>query len=165
MPNQLGGADTGGAHTGADTIVTYPADVSSGATSVPPPTFPPGRYGRRRERHPAPRWALPLLIGAVLAIALAAAISGYRNQHRLVQVTVVRFVTGADQVRVTFQVVRPDRTPVDCLVRARNRQGAEIGRAMLRLPAGPRQVTVTSTLPTRGRPVTGEVPGCSAVRD
>lgn len=128
------------------------------------PTFPPGRYGRRRERRPTPRWIVPVLLGAVIAGALALAVTGYRNQYSAVQVSVLRYTAGPGQVRVTFQISRPDGAPVNCLLRARDREGAEIGRALVRVPAGKHQVIVTRTLPTRGRPVTGEVLGCSAVR-
>jgi hypothetical protein len=131
---------------------------------VTAPRFPPGRYGRRRERAAAPRWIVPALLCAVLAGALGLAVTGYRNQQGDVQAAVRSFSAGPAEVRVTFDVTRPDTRAVDCLVRARDRQGAEIGRALVRVAGGRRQVTVTHTLPTRGRPVTGEVFGCSRVK-
>jgi hypothetical protein len=131
---------------------------------VTAPTFPPGRYGRRRERRPASRWLVAVLLCAVLAVALGLAVTGYRNQHRDVEAAVRSFTAGPAQVRVTFELTRPGTGPVNCLVRARNRQGAEIGRALVRVPAGRQTVIVTYSLPTRGRAVTGEVLGCSPVR-
>ncbi len=145
--------------------MAYPAGfLSRDQTPVTAPTFPPGRYGRRRERGPAPRWIVPVLLCAVLVGALGLAITGYRNQSGGVQAQVRSFAVGPAEVRVTFDVNRPDSEPVQCLVRARDRQGAEIGRALIRVPAGRRHVTVTHTLPTRGRPITGEVLGCSPVK-
>lgn len=105
-----------------------------------------------------------MLLCAVLAGALGLAVTGYRNQNRGVQAEVRSFVVGPAEVKVTFDVNRPDGEPVQCLVRARDRQGAEIGRALIRVPAGRRHVVVTHTLPTKGRPNTGEVLGCSPVK-
>jgi len=134
-------------------------------TRVTAPTFPLGRYGRRRERGPAPRWIVPALLCAVLAGALGLAVTGFRNQSSAVQAEVRSYAVGPAEVRVTFDVTRPGGEPVQCLVRARDRQGAEVGRALVQVPAGRRQVTVTHTLPTRGRPITGEVFGCSPVKN
>jgi len=107
---------------------------------------------------------VPLLLCAVLGGALGVAVTGFRNQNRGVQSEVRSFVVGPAQVEVTFDVNRPNGDPVQCLVRARDRRGTEIGRALIRVPAGRRHVVVTHTLPTRGRPNTGEVLGCSTVK-
>jgi hypothetical protein len=65
-------------------------------------------------------------------------------------------------VVITFEVTRPAGRAVSCVVRARSRDGAEVGRAVVPVPAsgGNGSVVVTHALPTRARPVTGEVEGC-----
>jgi hypothetical protein len=80
------------------------------------------------------------------------------------QVTVLSVTDiGDHQVTVTFEVRKPAGESALCTVRARNRAGAEVGRAEVQVPAGAAEETrsrVTYTLRTTERPVTGEVPGC-----
>ncbi|MDQ6874338.1 MAG: DUF4307 domain-containing protein [Actinomycetota bacterium] len=127
------------------------------------PSFPAGRYGRRRSRRRWPRWATALLVGTVIAGTAALAVAAYRNQTGDVQSSVRGYVVSPASVRITFEVRRPPRRAVVCLLRARNVNGQEVGRAQVRLPPGPRSVTRTYRLPTRGRAVTGEVYGCTVL--
>jgi len=71
------------------------------------------------------------------------------------------------EITVTFDVYKPPGEPAVCTVRARAVDGAEVGRAEVRVPAGDADtdhVRVTYTLQTERRPVTGEVPGCGPAR-
>jgi hypothetical protein len=71
-------------------------------------------------------------------------------------------------VTVTFEVRRPAGEPATCTVLGHTRDGVEVGKATVDIPAGDvpagnggEIVTrVTYTLHTIGRPVTAEVPGC-----
>ena len=126
------------------------------------PAFPPGRYGRRREPHRAGRWVVPLLATAVVAATLMLAVFAYQRQTSQVQTTVRKFVVGTRDVRVTFEVHKPRQVAATCVVRARDIDGREVGRALVKVPAGRRNVTLTYVLRTSGPPVTGEVSRCTA---
>lgn len=130
------------------------------------PTFPEGRYGRRRAERRTPRWVLPLLITLVVAAGLLVSWSLYRNYvGDTIQSQVTRFQVRSDaEITITFQVVKDGGEPATCIVRARSEDGQEVGRAEVGVPAGrPGQdsAVVTYTLATSGRAVTGEVYGCA----
>jgi hypothetical protein len=77
--------------------------------------------------------------------------------------TVVRWSDVTDhQIVITFDVIKPDDRPATCIVRARGADGAEVGYAQVDVPAPGTRQRVTYTLATTARPVTGEVPRCSA---
>jgi len=80
---------------------------------------------------------------------------------------VTRFTTAEGAVDIEFVVRLPAGGRADCLVRARDESGAEIGRATVAVTAGaePKQTVVTYHLTTNGRPVTGEVERCYATRN
>ncbi|HEV7898111.1 MAG TPA: DUF4307 domain-containing protein [Planosporangium sp.] len=126
------------------------------------PVFPPGRYGRRRERRPARRGfaTLVMVAGAIIGLALAITLyqrygsPDYRPQ-------VVHFELAGDHATLRFEVHKSSDGPAVCHVRARNRAGAEVGAADVPVPAG-NPVTVTYTLATSGPPVSAEVPACRA---
>jgi hypothetical protein len=60
-----------------------------------------------------------------------------------------------------FTVHRPDGVPATCTVRARARDGVEVGRAVVKVPAGTEErARMRYTLETSRRPFTGEVLGC-----
>lgn len=124
------------------------------------PIFPAGRYGRRREPRRNTRGLVLLLaaagtlVGVLLAVVLYQRYGtpDYRPQ-------VVNFQTAGDHVTMRFQVHKPSGDPATCHVRARNRDGVEVGAADVAVPAG-KTVTVTYTLVTSGPPVSAEVPVC-----
>lgn len=133
------------------------------------PVFPPGRYGRRRERRRASRWALPALVVLVVVAGLAVTATLYRRYAGGGQVrgTVVAYdVVADDRVRVRFTVRGADGAAATCTVRARGADGAEVGRAEVAVPATRTgdDRTVTAELVTTGRAVTGEVQRCAPAR-
>ena len=68
-------------------------------------------------------------------------------------------------VRVEFEVVKDPAATALCTVRSRDRTGAEVGIALVRVgPAEDRRQVVTHPLPTTARAATGEVTGCSLDR-
>lgn len=130
------------------------------------PTFPPGRYGRRRAPRRAPRWVLPLLVAGVVAIGALLSWQLYRNYagdaitSRVTAYTIV----SDSEVRITFEVIKDGGEPATCIVRARSRDGEEVGRAEVPVPAGEqgrRSTVLTYTLATSKRAVAPEVYGCA----
>jgi len=106
----------------------------------------------------------PVVVGAIAAlVGLAVAVLLYRGYGA----TEVGFgprgfaVTSDSSVRVEFEVVKePARTAL-CTVRARDRTGAEVGTALVRVgPAAGRGQVVRYDLATTGRANTGEITGC-----
>jgi hypothetical protein len=135
---------------------------------VTTPAFPAGRYGRRRSRRPTPRWvvaALATITAAVCLLGVWRLYAAYLDGR--VHYQLLRYDSVTDrQVRVVFEVVKPSGQGASCVVRARSRDGAEVGRQTVEVPAGrpgDKSVIVTHVLPTTARPVTGEVAGCGPI--
>ncbi len=134
-------------------------------TRTTAPVFPPGRYGRRRERRRRP-WVAAVLAGVVL---VAGALMAYRLYRQYgdptYQAEVIRYTDIADtQVVIDFQVTVPAGGSAVCAVRARAYDGAEVGRGEVAVRAEPGQTRAVAshTLPTRARPFIGEVVRCRA---
>jgi hypothetical protein len=129
------------------------------------PTFPPGRYGRRREPTPHARWVL--LVGAVVMIAAALAVSiklfqQYGQPEYAPQVRRYFDVTNTG-ISVEFEVRKPADKLGTCIVRARAESGDEVGAAEVDVPLGD-VVRVTYRLQTTDLPVVVEVPKCGPKR-
>ncbi|WP_229399704.1 DUF4307 domain-containing protein [Micromonospora okii] len=128
------------------------------------PAFPPGRYGRRRE----PGRRRPALV-ALLAVALAAALGlisvtlygRYGDPDYDAQMITYTDVTDS-QVVVHFRVTVPEGGSATCALRARSRDGAEVGRAEVTVTAEPGATRITAGHPvtTTSRPFIGEVMRC-----
>jgi hypothetical protein len=125
------------------------------------PTFPPGRYGRRRA--PGRRRSKVLsLIGLLIFVAAAAAVSVqlYRVYGQNPQATVERVSDiGPSSVTVRIRVQKPDGKPATCRLQALDYGHAEVGYAQLSVPSG-RDVTMSYTLATTAKPVAVTVLGC-----
>lgn len=129
------------------------------------PSFPPGRYGRRRAPRRTPRWLPIVLAVGVVAVgtAVAMVLSQAYGPGRPYDATVHRFYDVTDeQVVVEFSVVVPEGETAVCAVRARAAHGGEVGREEVRVapPPGETRPLVVHRLATIERPVTGEVPRC-----
>jgi hypothetical protein len=94
------------------------------------------------------------LVGLLLAVVLYQRYGAVEFRPR-----VLSFAAADSHVTVRFEVHKSGGEPAVCHVRARNRDGVEVGAADVDVPAGS-AVTVTYTLATSGRPVTAEVPVC-----
>jgi hypothetical protein len=113
------------------------------------------------------RPVLVLLAALVVAGGLALAYLGYRNLgDPPVQGQVLDWkpaVPGRLSVRFAVQRDHPDRA-VACVLRARGRDGAEVGRVEVAVPAGTsvaqRDVAVTAVVPVSGPAVIAEVYSC-----
>jgi hypothetical protein len=126
-----------------------------------PPVRPADRYGRRGRRRTS-RWTVPLLTVLALTAGLAVAVTTDRNLRGPgITGTVTAFTTADDHVDIRFVVVR-DRPQEQgtCTLRARSRQGEEVGHAEVTVAPGAERVTVDHRLATTARPVTGELVSC-----
>jgi len=135
--------------------------VTSIRSGVTTPTFPPGRYGHRRERRATPRWLVGLLVAGVLAAGLALSVGYYQRYGASeYQAQVLRSqVTSSSSVTMTLRIARPDDKPTRCTVRSRAYDGAEVGRGTVAVSAGAAD-TVDYTLHTSRKGYTAEVVGC-----
>jgi hypothetical protein len=127
------------------------------------PTFPPGRYGHRREPPRRRRW--PVVITATIVVVAALAISvklfqQYGQPEFDPQVRRYFDITDTS-ITVEFEVHKPAAKAAKCLVRARSASGLEVGSAEVDAPAGD-HVLVTYRLTTNSRPSDVEVPRCTA---
>jgi hypothetical protein len=148
--------------------LVQPSDERPTAVTAPgvTPTFPAGRYGRRRD--PARgrrRWITAalaaILVGACVLIAVKLFQQYAQAPYRVRIISVTDLSDTA--VTVTFEVTRPAGAATVCTVLAHSRGGEQVGRATVPVGADDPDETVvrvTYTLPTKKRPVTGEVPGC-----
>ena len=135
-------------------------------THTTAPVFPPGRYGRRRAARPSRPWVPALL--ALLVVAATAALAVRLYQQYGTATYEPRLISYSDvtdtSVRVRFEVRKPDGDAATCRVRARARDGEEVGLAEVDVPTG-EVVVVMYVLATSRRAFHVEVPGCGPVRD
>jgi Domain of unknown function (DUF4307) len=118
------------------------------------------RYGRRRGLSQTQHYAL---IAVALALGTLAAYIVFRNSQQQVQgVEVNHQIVSSTQVLVSYEVHKPASMTVTCVIRARNGQGAEVGRHVITLSEHKSVVTGTYPLVTSERAVTGEVQDCAA---
>lgn len=133
-------------------------NASDGGGYGPRATYPTQRSTTSRRR-----WFL-LLTGGVLVTGVVLAVIGFQKfgSPDVAGEGTGFFITGPNSVDVQFTVSRSDPSkPVACVVKARAKDGSEVGRREVLIPAGtaPR-VGVRSTVHTSAQPATGEVFGC-----
>ena len=123
------------------------------------PDLPPGRYDPPSRRN---RVLAGVVGGALGVAALLAGYAAYsRHQEGRLDAELTKYDVRTDTlVRITFQVVTRGHAG-ECMVRARDRTGAEAGAQLVRVtPSGQRSQEVTVDLPTRARAANGELVGC-----
>ncbi|ASW53697.1 DUF4307 domain-containing protein [Plantactinospora sp. KBS50] len=136
------------------------------ATTAPSaPVFPPGRYGRRR----APggrrqRWlavAFAVLLVALLGLVATRLYRQYGDPDYRAEVITYTEITDR-QVVIDFRVTVPPGGSAVCLLRARSRDGVQVGEAQVPVSAAPgeRHLRVRHRLATTARPLLGEVLRC-----
>ncbi|KXK61661.1 hypothetical protein AWW66_12595 [Micromonospora rosaria] len=136
------------------------ATIPSGA-----PVFPPGRYGHRRAPARRRRTLLVglVLVGMLTGLTLVAVRDYQRYGDPAYDAEVITYTGITDaQILVDFRVTVPEGGSAVCVLRARDRAGAEVAREQVTVTADPgeRQVTTRHRLTTTGRPFIGEVMRC-----
>ncbi|MFT4124884.1 MAG: DUF4307 domain-containing protein [Gordonia sp. (in: high G+C Gram-positive bacteria)] len=135
------------------------SDLRDRPRSGPRATYPVERPARSRRR-----WFIASSI-AVIAAGLALATIGYQ---KFADPDVSGQATGYDildatTVAVQFTVNRADPSrPVACVVRARAKDGSEVGRREVLIGPGEAQEGERAEVRTSAPPVIGEVFGCTA---
>ncbi|MEO3742120.1 DUF4307 domain-containing protein [Plantactinospora sp. B5E13] len=128
------------------------------------PVFPPGRYGHRRAGRQRRPWVAVLLVAVLLGVMVAVSFRLYRqygDPNYDAQVITYTQITET-QVVIDFRVTVPEGGSAICVLRARSKDGAEVGREELRVAAEPgqRHLTARHRLATAARPIIGEVLRC-----
>lgn len=130
--------------------------------STPEAARPVARYGDRSPRPVVNRVLVVLLVTAVVAavgwwVWVAAVASNPAVRWQL-----LGFETQTERsVDIRWSVERDPGLTVECVVRARNANGEEVGRDRVAVPAGASgDVEVRHTLTTSDLAVTGEVLAC-----
>ena len=128
------------------------------------PVFPPGRYGHRREGRRRP--VVPIII---LAIVLAASVLlSVKLFQRYGQTDYQAQIVGWQQstdttMTIRFTVTVPAGQPAECVLRARDYGGNEVGRRTVVVrPADAQATSIEAAEPvtTSKRGSVGEVLGC-----
>lgn len=145
--------------TSSDGGTEQPATEGSVPRSGPRATYPVERSASSRKR-----WFYALSV-VVVAAGLTIAYLGYRqfgDPEVSGQATGYQ-ITSSSTIDVQFTVTRQDPgAAVACVVRARAKDGSEVGRREVLVPAGEStQVGAGSKVVTSRPPVIGEVFGCT----
>jgi hypothetical protein len=138
------------------------AEVSE--TRATAPVFPPGRYGRRRDRRRSR--LLPVIFGVlVLAVSVLASVRLYQqyggDPDYDPQIVGWSDVTDTSMT-VRFTVRVPAGGSAVCVLRARTYDGAEVGRREVTVSAAgdARQIRAEEAVPTSARAAVGDVIRC-----
>ena len=102
------------------------------------------------------------VVGALVGLAFAIALFVQFGPGTDVSAQVRSFEVLSDTaVRVDVEVARDPGAKAWCVLRARDSDGAEVGRRQVDVPVSDDRSTVLSAeVPTTGRPNTGELVGC-----
>ncbi|MDX3190899.1 DUF4307 domain-containing protein [Streptomyces sp. MN03-5084-2B] len=137
-----------------------PAETAVGGSA---PTLPEGRYGTGRAKT-SRRWRRWLFLAIALLVSGLIAWVAYVNLGSA-PIDAERIAFSAkpgNAMEITLNVTRDDNNrPGVCVVRVRDKTGAESGRKELLIPAGARYSRMTTTIKSIGEPVTADVFGCS----
>jgi uncharacterized protein DUF4307 len=136
-------------------------------TPQPAPVFPAGRYGHRRDPAALRRrrlvgfalGALTVLVATLIAVKLYQQYAA--APYQVSNVTTTNLTDTSFTVH--FTVSQPAGKPARCTIVGHTRDGLEVGRGEVEVPAAAPSDSssqVTFTLATTARAVIGEVQGC-----
>jgi len=127
------------------------------------PVFPPGRYGHRREGRRSP--VVPIIILAiVMAASVLVAVKLYQRYGQTdYQPQIVGWQPTDTTMVIKFTVQVPAGKPAQCVLRARDYGGNEVGRRTVVVrPDGATATSIEAEEPvtTSKRGSVGDVLGC-----
>ncbi|WP_439383602.1 DUF4307 domain-containing protein [Amycolatopsis lexingtonensis] len=137
--------------------------MAGGPAETAAPVLPEGRYGTRVAT-PSRRWRRWLFLAVALLVSGVIAWVAYVNLGAApIDAERVAFkAEPGNAMEITINVTRDDDSkPGVCIVRARDKTGAESGRKELLIPAGAKYSRMSTTIRSIGEPVTADVYGCS----
>jgi hypothetical protein len=137
--------------------------LAGGPAETAAPALPADRYGTQRAT-PSRRWRRWLFLAIALLVSGMIAWVAYVNLGAApIDAERVAFKEQpGNAMEITINVTRDDDSkPGVCIVRARDRSGAESGRKELLIPAGAKYSRMSTTIKSIGEPVTADVFGCS----
>ncbi|MFJ9780850.1 DUF4307 domain-containing protein [Amycolatopsis sp. NPDC101161] len=137
--------------------------MAGGPAETAAPALPEGRYGTSRAKVPR-RWRRWLFLAIALLVSGVIAWVAYVNLGSApIDAERVAFSgKPGNAMEITINVTRDDNDRAGvCIVRVRDKTGAESGRKELLIPAGAKYSRMTTTIKSIGPPVTADVYGCS----
>ncbi len=134
--------------------------MSPARTAGHPTQWPPHirqRYGITDR----PRWVPAALIGVGLAFLAFVTFLGLRLSNPAIDAGVLSYATVSDErMTIGYEVQRRDTTPAICVLRARARDGFDVGYAVVELPPDQGRTYHTLEMRTAYRALVGELVGC-----
>lgn len=132
-------------------------------THTTKPVFPPGRYGHRREGRRRP--VVPIIIMAlVLAASVLLSVKLYQRFGQTeYKAQIVGWQDPTDTtMTIKFTVQVPAGAEAECVLRARDYGGNEVGRRTVVVRADPGSTTISAeeSVTTSKRGSVGDVMGC-----
>ena len=117
-----------------------------------------------RERYGVtdrPRWAPAALIALGLAFLAVVTLLGLRLSNRAIEAGVLSYETVSDErMTIGYEVQRRGTSPATCVLRARAKDGFDVGYAVVELPAAQGRTYHTFEMRTAYRALVGELLGC-----
>nr|WP_033293924.1 DUF4307 domain-containing protein [Amycolatopsis jejuensis] len=129
-----------------------------------PRVRPADRYGTAGRARPSKRWRRWLYLVVALVVSGAITWIYYLNLGQApIEAERIGFeARPGDAMQVTLNVTRDDDSkPGVCIVRVRDKSGAESGRREVLVPAGAAHSRLNTVVKSIGTPVTADVFGCS----
>src|SRR5689334_20225502 len=127
------------------------------------PVFPPGRYGHRREGRRRPVVPIIMLV-IVLAASVLVSVKLYQRYGQTdYQAQIIGWQPADTTMTIKFTVKVPAGRPAECLLRARDYGGSEVGRRTVVVKpadASATSIEADETVPTTKRGSVGDVLGC-----
>ncbi|MGW3967255.1 DUF4307 domain-containing protein [Amycolatopsis sp. NPDC005003] len=137
--------------------------MAGGPAGTAAPALLADRYGSGRAKT-SRRWRRWLFLAIALLVSGLIAWVAYVNLGAA-PIDAERIAFSAkpgNAMEITINVTRDDNNrPGVCVVRARDKTGAESGRKELLIPAGVKYSRMSTTIKSIGEPVTADVFGCS----